>query len=232
MGILKKFDHFRIKMICISYKIKNYNINDDGTVDVQGDVVFNMSKIKKLPIKFRHVSGSFLCAQCDLRTLEGVPNYVGGNFSLYYNKSLSSLKGSPLYVGGEYDCTNCGLETLEGIEKTDIVGSFNFTKNDIYTFDNLPKSYGKLYIDHNPLIYLGFDVNASNFMDLWDSYDPIAKIGNDYVIYLDKLNLLRRAIFKIDTRVYFNPHMSREHIKRLSEIYKLIKFDDIINNKD
>ncbi len=196
MGILKKFDNFKIKLICSKYNIKNYTINDDGTVDVEGNVIFNRNRITKLPLKFGHVSGNFLCAECDLRTLEGAPTYVGGNFSLYYNAGLRSLKYSPLYVGGEFDCTCCGLKDLVGIENTTIIGDFNFTMNDIYTFDNLPKSYDRLYMSQTPVISLGFGtfVNNDNFMDLWDAYDPIAKEDSSYIVYLDKLNLLREEL--------------------------------------
>ena len=38
-----------------------YTINDDGSIDVDGDVNLSRKKLTKIPFKFRNVSGSFFC---------------------------------------------------------------------------------------------------------------------------------------------------------------------------
>ncbi|NBO23267.1 hypothetical protein EBU94_08025, partial [bacterium] len=55
-------DHEEIKKICEKYKIYNYNINDDGSVDVDGDVDLSNKELTRLPIRFGKVSGSFICS--------------------------------------------------------------------------------------------------------------------------------------------------------------------------
>ena len=51
--------------------------NEDGTVDVIGDVaVHYLKNMKKLPVKFNLVSGFFSCASTSLISLEGVPKQV------------------------------------------------------------------------------------------------------------------------------------------------------------
>ena len=47
--------------ICKKYKITNYIINPDKTIDVDGDVTLSFSYLSKLPLKFNKVSGNFLC---------------------------------------------------------------------------------------------------------------------------------------------------------------------------
>ena len=55
--------------------IENYTINDDLTIDVDGDgdVNLNNKKLEKIPVKFKSIGGYFDC----------------------YNNKLTSLKGSP-----------------------------------------------------------------------------------------------------------------------------------------
>lgn len=79
--------------------IANYNINDDGSIDVDGDVKFaeNMCFLK-LPLQFNKVTGNFDCSGIGLTTLQGVPNRVGGTFNCSYNK-LTSLEYLPTKAG-------------------------------------------------------------------------------------------------------------------------------------
>ena len=91
--------------ICSKYGIENYTINDDGSIDVNGDVNLSSRNLTKLPLKFRNVSGDFNCHDNQLRSLEGAPQSVGGHFSCYDNK-LTSLEGAPQSVGGGFYCIN------------------------------------------------------------------------------------------------------------------------------
>lgn len=89
--------------ICKKYKITNYIINPDKTIDVDGDVTLSFSYLSKLPLKFNKVSGNFLCNNNLLTNLIGSPVWVGGNFRCSFNE-LTSLEFSPYYVGGNFDC--------------------------------------------------------------------------------------------------------------------------------
>jgi len=42
-----------IHYICQEYKIKNYTINPDNTIDVNGSVFLYDRKLKKLPLTFK-----------------------------------------------------------------------------------------------------------------------------------------------------------------------------------
>lgn len=91
--------------------IDNYFINQDGSIDVEGNVKFseNMDFLKELPLKFNKVSGDFDCSKL----------------------SLESLKGSPVEVGSTFNCSYNQLSTLEHLPK----------KAGCFIFDNTVKSY-------------------------------------------------------------------------------------------
>jgi hypothetical protein len=103
MKYLKLFENFNkseIDEICNEYDIKNYIINPDGSIDVEGSVDLSYKRISELPLKFNMVSEYFNCSNNQLTTLEGAPNYVGKDLFCQNNK-LTSLDGFPNVVGGE-----------------------------------------------------------------------------------------------------------------------------------
>jgi hypothetical protein len=100
------FESFNnIASICKKYGIKNYTINPDGTVDVNGHVYLISEGLTKSPLKFGKVTGNFVCTYNKLITLEGAPREVGGDFNCSYNQ-LTSLEGSPREVTGDFNCHN------------------------------------------------------------------------------------------------------------------------------
>jgi len=128
------------------YKITNYKINDDFTVNKYGDVRLSNKSLTKIPLRFNIVTGffdigmnsltslkgspkevveDFSCDQNKLTTLEFSPKTVGGDFYCDHNK-LTSLKGGPEYIGGDLECQNNPLTSLyyEGKIKGEI--KYNF----------------------------------------------------------------------------------------------------------
>jgi len=93
-----------IHKICKEYGIKNYTVNTDGSIDVDGDVSLFGIGLTKLPLKFNHVSGYFNCIFNNLTTLEGGPQSVGGHFYCR-NNNLTTLEGCPKSVGGDFYCS-------------------------------------------------------------------------------------------------------------------------------
>jgi hypothetical protein len=95
------------------YNINNYAINEDGTVDVDGNVHLAGNKLTKIPIKFGKIKGDFNVSVNHLISLENSPREVTGTFNCSGNEKLTSLKGGPssAYI---YDCSNCKLTSLEG----------------------------------------------------------------------------------------------------------------------
>ncbi len=81
--------------------IDDYTINENGTIDVSGNVKFPeiMNYHTALPVKFSRVTGDFDISRLNLTTLYGCPTYVGGDFNCSYNQ-LKSLKFAPTKIGG------------------------------------------------------------------------------------------------------------------------------------
>jgi len=90
-----------------------YTINDDGSIDVTGDVNLGNKDLTKIPFKFRNVSGDFHCYNNQLTSLEGSPNIVGGIFDCGYN-NLTSLEYAPNNVGSIFRCDYNELVSLDG----------------------------------------------------------------------------------------------------------------------
>jgi hypothetical protein len=120
--------------------MKSYIINDDGSIDVEGDVDLSYAGLTKLPIYFNYVSGNFYCQWNELTSLEGCPKVVGGNFYCSVNQ-LTSLEYAPKKVVGSFYCSYNKLTSLVGPKE---VGG------DFICYDNpLPKE-----IIDNPKAYL------------------------------------------------------------------------------
>ena len=128
--------------ICKKYNIINYTINDDGSIDVNGNVFLYNKELTELPLSFNKVSGYFNCGYNNLTSLKGCPRWVGGWFHCYKNQ-LTNLEFSPDYVGGGFSCKSNNL--TDNYCETEIGGSFYTTlKQDGLTEDNY-KEFQKLY---------------------------------------------------------------------------------------
>jgi hypothetical protein len=171
---LFKYDQFiseskeDIESICRKYGIRNYTINEDGTIDVDGHVDLSRKNIDKLPLKFGKVGGSFYCSYNQLTSLEGSPNIVGGDFSCSSNQ-LTSLEGSPNRVGGDFSCSDNQLTSLEGSPNrvggyfscssnqltslegcpTEVDGSFSCSYNKLTSLEGSPNRVGGVFYCHN-----------------------------------------------------------------------------------
>jgi len=119
-----------IHKICKKYGIKNYIINGDGSIDVDGDVDLSNKGLTKLPLKFNNVSGYFDCGFNKLESLEGAPQSLGGYFDCSYNR-LTTLEGGPKSVGGHFYCSWNKLTKLEGAPQS-VGGYFFCSYNPIY----------------------------------------------------------------------------------------------------
>jgi len=130
--------------VCERYRIKNYTINDDLSIDVDGDVHLYSKNLEYLPLRFSYVSGAFLCFDNELKTLEGCPQTVGRSFSCS-NNFLASLKGCPQTVRG----------------------SFNCSYNKITDLEHFPEDSHTIYIENNPIYNL---INTFIFKPKTDSF--------------------------------------------------------------
>ena len=145
--------------VCKKYEINNYAINDDLSIDIDGNVRLQGEGLEYLPLKFNYVSGGFDCSinalvslkgcpqkvdsdfYCygnKLKTLEGSPQTVRGNFYCHHNK-LKSLEGSPQTVEGDFKCSSNGLKSLESCPQT-VGGRFNCYFNELVSLEGSPQT--------------------------------------------------------------------------------------------
>ena len=192
-----------IDSICKKFGIKNYIINEDSTIDVDGDVDLDRNRLTKLPLKFRKVSGDFSCHINQLKSLEGSPLSVGGGFNCF-NNQLKSLSGAPELVDGNFGCSFNQLKSLEG-SPLSVGGNFYCSYNQLISLDGISRRIsGGIYCRNNQLRdvkgvkdgWLGrFDVYGNPVHKIFklfpkDKWDEVIEILNEYEVIRDDGNLV------------------------------------------
>jgi hypothetical protein len=186
MKYLKLFESFNkedIDSICRKFGIENYTINEDGSIDVDGNVSLSSQGLTELPLRFRNVTFNFWCSNNNLTSLVGSPQSVGGDF-LCFNNKLTSLAGCPQNVGGDFFCYNNKLKTLEGCPKS-VGESFHCQNNQLMTLEGMG-SLSDIFFHNNPCspIYKEW-INTDRrdeLMDMMKDYDFLR--GNTINWYL------------------------------------------------
>ncbi len=175
--MIKLFEQFNneqeIKDICKKYDIRNYTINPDGSIDVDGDVYLSQKALYNIPIKFNKVNGDFRCTDNNITSLENCPNEVNGDFNCN-NNNLTTLEGCPIRVGGMFDCSENKLTNLMGSPER-VNGYFHCSNNELTSLKGIPMIIGgSLFLLENPIkiidssIEVGGDViniRLTNFDD-------------------------------------------------------------------
>ena len=171
-----------IDEICKRYDIKNYIINDDGTIDVNGDVYLFNKGLVELPLTFNKVTGYFECDGNNLTTLKGGPKWVGDYFYCSNNK-LTSLEFSPDYVGGYFSCRNNDLTDLVGSPKQ-VGDSFNCHDNkNLIDPKGSPERIGSFFYCNNTPLSSIFNRVDINFLYAFNFY----KVIKDDTVNLKRL---------------------------------------------
>jgi len=144
----KSFDEFKEHVDNVIVKMYNFTIlkyNEDYSIDVDGDVRLYSQQLTSIPIKFNIVTGDFNCSfNHAMTSLEGCPEYIGGDFICAHNRFIS-LKGSPKFVNGNCNCSCNKLISLEGCPK--YVGGYfycysNNSNNKLTTLEGSPEYVG------------------------------------------------------------------------------------------
>lgn len=141
-------------------------VNDDGTVDVIGNIKMSNKGYTELPVTFRRITGDFDCSINNINTTKGFPKVVTGHFSCERN-DLTSLVGCPVIVGGEYDCSENKLTSLVGCPQQ-ITYSFSCNDNKIHTLEHCPIDIGE-----------DFNCNENRISSL---FKMPKRIGGDFYI--------------------------------------------------
>lgn len=129
-----------IHRLCENHEIHNYIINEDLSIDVEGDIYLSNISSESIPFNFNYVSGNFECDYSELQSLKGSPKIVNGDFDCSYN-DLESLKYSPEEVGGNFNCSNNQLTSLDGAPNK-VVGDFYCNHNKLKTLKGLASIIG------------------------------------------------------------------------------------------
>lgn len=219
----------KIVSICRKLRIKNYTINSDGSIDVAGDVdlPYNLDKI---PLKFRNVSGNFICRgyaynETGLTSLQGCPSHVGGYFDCSYNQ-ITSLQGGPTYIGGEFDCGHNQLTSLQG-GPTYVGGDYNCPYNQLTSLQGCAKSIGHdIYCINNQIISFEgiesigheFYCNNNPVYNIWTLFYDKSKIElfNDY-------DIIRQEEIEVDKETNFIVKKNVIILDRLNDFLREIK---------
>jgi len=196
--------------VCEKYEIYNYIINDDLSIDGDGDVYLVDKGLEYLPLKFNYVSGNFVCSDNKLKTLEGSPQTVGGYFFCFENE-LKTLEGSPQTVGGTFNCSYNELITLEGSPQT-VNGNFLCFGNELKDLEYFPEVSGNVYIKGNTvyLLVYTFIRTASSFMI--EDFIDYEIVRNRDTVMLDRLQTFIR-----------DNDLKMPNLKEIKKHYKIIE---------
>lgn len=169
-----------IKRICFKYKINNYFINPDGSIDVDGNVKLHEMNLTEIPLIFNRVSGNFNCFRNKLTSLVGSPKHVGGDFYCYDNP-LVSLVGCPETIIGSCYISGTPLQNLVGCPLY-VGGTFSFDVSMHSTFS------GNTDIEINDDIYL----NISDDIDttIRENYISETRLPWEFIENLNNLKLI------------------------------------------
>jgi len=205
MRNIKQYESFsneqEIKGLCSKYGIYNYQIVNDGSIDVDGvDLQRKLGNLKQLPLTFNEVDGYFTCETNNLTTLEGCPKKVCGDFYCSRNK-LTSLEHSPKIIEVNFICwDNNHITSLEGLEDTYISGilDIDFCSR-LYSLKGFPKKVGSFWCAGTPIypIYDTFIQECDyDTMRKFNKFDVIYTDGLDWFIDYDNLGKFLRSVGK------------------------------------
>lgn len=220
MKHIKLFENFEtnsIDDICKYYGIKNYTINEDDSIDVDGDVRLGGWNLDIIPLKFNKVNGNFSIANNNITSLDGCPKIVNGYFYCYVN-NLNSLKGAPLTVGGNFYCNNNNLENLEYFPNF-IGGSFGCCENHglmIYGIND--KVDGDVICDPDKEIIYNIFVDNLDYLNNFYNFNILSNIGSEYVLPNLNLKRLKRFIELYDLNELTNDQIN--DLKKYYHVYE------------
>jgi hypothetical protein len=188
--------------------ITGYTINDDLTIDIKGCVDLSNKGLEIVPeyIRFREVTGWFVCYRNKLKTLEFLPPVLGDALNCSYNR-LVSLEGCPQTLNSFFDCSHNRLTSLKGGPRTiknrkgyapgynRPAGFYDCSYNRLTSLD-----YGPLNVDDNFLCNknkiktlkglpaaIGGHFNCRN-NELSDLKNVTLKVGKNFECYNNPVN--------------------------------------------
>ena len=178
---------------------RGYTINEDLTVDVNGNVLLRIKgrKLSVIPVKFGKVLGGFDASYNALTSLENAPHTVLGSLNLHNNR-LTSLKGCPQKIGGNLVVTTNKLVSLEGAPPH-IEGGFSCSGNELTSLKGAPKKIEGTFI--------------ATYNSLTSLENGPTEVGGNYMVESNSLTTLKGAPKKINGAFYVDYNPSLESLK-------------------
>jgi hypothetical protein len=235
MKHLRKYKIFEsnteIDTICRIYKIINYTINSDNSVDVDGDVNLWDKKLESIPLNFNIVNGYFNCGWNYLTSLKGCPVRVGNYFYCYHN-NLTSLQYSPQYMeNGDF---SCGWNKIESLQYcTELIRSyFSCNNNKLTSLEYHPTVYGEFYCGYNQIntfenfYYYKEDVyfDGNPIYDIYELFNDmkLIELANYYGFeWKGEIDLYKLDIFLKETNHEYDGDL-REYFEEKEYKWKFI----------
>lgn len=156
-----------IHKLCKYYKIKNYTINKDLSIDVEGKVILKEKKLEYLPLNFNFINGDFIINDNNLKSLKGSPNKINGTFRISNNNTEIDSFEYTKVIDEDLLCTNCGIRTLKNFP---IVNRF-------------------IFIQRNPIFSLIHPfINKNNKNKLIQEFNHY-RITDGEIVYKDRLEM-------------------------------------------
>lgn len=116
IGGVEPVDHTQIKWFLNTKYIMNYTIEDDGTVNVDGDVTLTGCGIglQECPVKFGVVKGNFTTNDVNFKTFKNFPTEVGGNLLIKMSLTVPDYTGFPAVIKGVASMKTIKAGSLKG----------------------------------------------------------------------------------------------------------------------
>lgn len=108
-SIKRKVIRFKLNQLHVN---NSFRLNDDGSIDLFGDVSVACLGLKELPIRINEVQGYFDCSGNNLTTLKNAPKAVMRHFYCR-NNLLKTLEGCPEIIGGAMYAETNNITSLE-----------------------------------------------------------------------------------------------------------------------
>lgn len=199
----------------------NFQINDDLSVDVQGNIDIRDRNLTYIPVQFNIVKGDFNCQKNKLLTLKGSPKEVNGSFDCAHNE-LISLEGAP-HKTTSFTCYRNKLTNLDYCPKNLIVMDCRYNK--ITSLKGIPPTIEVLYCGNNQIAsleevttairYLKCDHNLLESVNL----DPEIKKLSYLDISNNQIKTLSNLKIEISDRICFlSNKISGIEMQKLCEI--------------
>jgi hypothetical protein len=168
------------------YKIKDYTINKDLTVDVDGNVYLNKKNLLRFYVKFNIVNGLFDCIDNDLTSLKGSPEKCT-DFYCYSNK-LINLKYCPKEIKDEFISMDNPLININDLNSKNFIRSFGDITDIDRNYKN--KNIDKTIYDNYFEYWYEKDYNIVKFMKDKNLISDTIKNKYSYLFNAERFDLI------------------------------------------